>query len=1041
MSPVLNTQRHWLAPPVFAGDEEKTRLARIANSISLAVIAILGVYTFARPTFFLENAEAAIANIILLVLLISQLYFIRRGWVRVAARTITTLAWINLTVQVWLFGGVRDAAFAAYLLIILVVSLMLSWRASFLFLLLSIITGLGMAHAEAVGVFPLQPDDPYALWLDHSLNFTIATILVTVMVTNLNQTLVRVRRNEKILTERNQELQAAKILLEAQIAERERTQQQLQRSEELFRQTVENSPNPIFSVDRTGRILTWNPACENLFQYDQQMIGGSYQDILWCPAESKAIEPLFKEVIEHARFLSGLEISYRCQDGTRRVMRSRLYPTLGQQGEVEACVFANTDITDRVQMEETLKQSEERHRLVVENANEAIVVAQDGQLKFFNSKLMEYTGCYSREEMATVPFTQFVHPDDRAMVFERHLKRLNGEECPQVYTFRVIDKNGRVTWVEINAIRISWEGKPAVLFFLNDITERKQAQDNLAESERRYRQLVKYAPAGIYEIDFLNSRFINVNDVMCDYSGYSREEFLSLSPLDLLTEDSRGKFMARTARVLAGEALPETAEFQVVTKSGQLLWVLVNTSVTCKNGQPARATVIAHDITERKQTEAELERYRVHLEELVEQRTAELTELNLHLQSEIAERKEAENRMRHIAGRQTLLYQVLRAISTRHEPDAVARMTVETIANITGWPHICFALPDEAGLHWVIQAADGELASEVGLTCAMNQGVIGRAFRTAQTQLVRDVRDDPDYTGENPLLLSELAVPIKLGSSVLAVLNFENTRPATFGPEEQQMAESLAEAIALALENARLFKNAQQEIFERKRAEATVKASLQEKEVLLKEIHHRVKNNLQVISSLLSLQANHIVDHKVLAALEDSQHRVRSMALIHQKLYQSTNLAQIDFGDYIRELAGYLFRAQSGHTRNISLNIQTDNVNLDLDMAVPGGLILNELISNCLKHAFPDGQGGEITVTCRAIEGGQIILTVGDDGVGLSAGLALENPGTLGLDLVKSLTEQLGGSLQVDTTQGVEFRLAFLSHNDKDLCKWINREF
>lgn len=553
---------------MFEGHEEKTRIARIANTLALSVIAILGIYTFARPEFIQQDTEAAIANAVLVLLLISQLIVIRRGQVRMAVLIITFGAWINITVQIWLFGGVHDAAFAAYMLIILVASLMVGWRGAALFLLLSILSGFIVAHAEAIGILTVEFDDPYALWLDHSLNFVIATILVSMIVTNLNQTLARARRNEQALH----------------------------------------------------------------------------------------------------------------------------------------------------------------------------------------------------------------------------------------------------------------------------------------ESEQRYRQLVKHAPAGIYEVDLLTNRFIDANDVICEYSGYSREELLSFSPLDLLTEDSQKKFRARAAKVLAGETVPETAEFQVVTKSGHLLWVLVNTRTTFENGQPARSTVVAHNITERKQTEAELERYRIHLEELVQERTAELTRTNLRLQAEIAERKSA---------------------------------------------------------------------------------------------------------------------------------------------EEQ------------------------------------VKASLQEKEVLLKEIHHRVKNNLQVISSLLNLQSNYIEDRQILDVLEDSRHRIRSMALIHEKLYQSGNLARVDFGEYIRDLARYLFRAQSEHVRNIRLNTQTDMVYLNIDIAVPCGLVLNELITNSLKYAFPAGRSGEITVTCRADHEDQITLTVSDNGIGFPPDLDLQNTNSLGLNLVHLLTEQLGGTLRLDTCQGTDFTLAF----------------
>jgi PAS domain S-box-containing protein len=515
---------------------------------------------------------------------------------------------------------------------------------------------------------------------------------------------------------------------------------------------------------------------------------------------------------------------------------------------VEAALQVYIELDERKRTEEALRVSEEKHRLVVENANEAIVVAQDGHIKFFNSKLMEFTTGYLPEELIHTPFTAFIHPEDRPMVMERHLKRLKGEVCPQVYTFRILDKGGRVTWVEINAIRINWEEKPAILFFLSDISERKQAQDRLAESEQRYRQLVKHAPAGIYQIDYVSSRFIDVNDVMCEYTGYSKDEFLALSVLDILTEESKKQFVDRAKKVQAGEPIPETAEFKVKAKNGSEFWVLVNTRVNYEHEQPVSATVIAHNISERRQAEAELEKYRLHLEELVNERTVELTAVNGQLQLEIAERE---------------------------------------------------------------------------------------------------------------------------------------------------------------------------------RAEVQIKASLKEKEVLLREIHHRVKNNLQVISSLLNLHSSHLKDQQLQAILQDSQHRVRSMALIHQKLYQSASLAQIDFGEYMLELATYLFRAQDAHARGISLNIRADNIFFDIDKAMPCGLIVNELVSNSLKHAFPSGRPGQICLELHSGPEYLVTLTVADNGVGFPPGLDFRDTESLGLQLVNSLVNQLDGCVELRSEAGVHFTITF----------------
>jgi PAS domain S-box-containing protein len=215
------------------------------------------------------------------------------------------------------------------------------------------------------------------------------------------------------------------------------------------------------------------------------------------------------------------------------------------------------------------------------------------------------------------------------------------------------------------------------------------------------------------------------------------------------------------------------------------------------------------------------------------------------------------------------------------------------------------------------------------------------------------------------------------------------------------------------------------DISERKKAEELIKTSLREKEVLLKEIHHRVKNNLQIISSLLSLQAGYIEDQQALKIFRESEERVRSMALIHEKLYQSDNLAQIDFAEYIRELAGHLFRSYNAAARGIQLDIQSDDIWLNINTAVPCGLILNELIANSLKHAFPKDRRGEIHIRLCTDHDDQLTLRVGDEGIGFPEELDFRHTTSLGLQLVNMLVNQLDGSIELHRSQGTTFELTF----------------
>ena len=205
-----------------------------------------------------------------------------------------------------------------------------------------------------------------------------------------------------------------------------------------------------------------------------------------------------------------------------------------------------------------------------------------------------------------------------------------------------------------------------------------------------------------------------------------------------------------------------------------------------------------------------------------------------------------------------------------------------------------------------------------------------------------------------------------------------------------------------------------------------LQTSLQEKVVLLKEIHHRVKNNLQVISSLLSLQSRDIADERDLDLFINSQNRVKTMALIHERLYQSDDLAKVDFADYIPALADNLFNTYKTSAQEIDLKVHVGDLMLDLDQAIPCGLMLNELISNSLKYAFPDERSGEIRVQLGPTQDGHVELVVGDNGIGLPPDLDFRTTKSLGLQLINILARQLRGSVDLRPGQaGTEFCVRF----------------
>ena len=214
------------------------------------------------------------------------------------------------------------------------------------------------------------------------------------------------------------------------------------------------------------------------------------------------------------------------------------------------------------------------------------------------------------------------------------------------------------------------------------------------------------------------------------------------------------------------------------------------------------------------------------------------------------------------------------------------------------------------------------------------------------------------------------------------------------------------------------------DITELKDAENKIKSSLKDKEVLLKEVHHRVKNNMQIISSLLNLQIGYLNDEDAINVLKESQDRVKSMAMIHERLYLSKDLAQINFTDYIQNLVSNLFHSYNIKESQITPILKIEDVNLNIETAIPCGLIINELISNCLKYAFPNKMMGEIIITLKSIED-MFELNICDNGIGLPENININTIKTLGILLVKSLTEQLDGKISIKRRNGTQFKIIF----------------
>lgn len=324
--------------------------------------------------------------------------------------------------------------------------------------------------------------------------------------------------------------------------------------------------------------------------------------------------------------------------------------------------------------------------------------------------------------------------------------------------------------------------------------------------------------------------------------------------------------------------------------------------------------------------------------------------------------------------------------------------------------------------HWTL-AGVGHGDRELPL----DHSICAQAILQSDPLVIPDLSADLRFQGNplvqhGPKLRFYASAPLKTpeGLRIGTVCVLDHTpRPDGLSARQHFTLQALARQIMTQLE----LRRAVVDITQGNTARERLQASLDEKEVLLKEVHHRVKNNLQLISSLLSLQASRIADPATASLFADSRNRVRSMAMVHENLYRAGNFAEIAMQAHIESLCAQLDRAYG--LSGVEIVADSDNVALDLDRAVSCGLIVNELVSNALKHAFPADRGGQITVSFGGQHDGTCTLTVADNGIGLPFHIDVADTTSLGLQLVRDLVEQLSGVLFVDRNVGTRFLLTF----------------
>jgi PAS domain S-box-containing protein/putative nucleotidyltransferase with HDIG domain len=408
------------------------------------------------------------------------------------------------------------------------------------------------------------------------------------------------------------------------ITARRKAEKALQKSEEKYRTILDSIEEGYFEVDLSGNFTFFSSPLQKITGYPKDELLGMNNRALYTPDMAKKTYQTFNEIYRTGKpaLLDDHEIIRK--DGSTVIVSISASLMLDPNDQPVGFRGLLRDVTDRKLSEKTMKDREQQYRLLADNVTDIICIT-DLNLRFtYVSPSVTRIAGYTVDEVMHAPMGAIFTPESLENAKSVLAEVLASEEPgrqdaggARTIVLEGYRKDGSKIWLEVRASFLRGEkGEPvSVLSIARDITDRKLAEEALRESEQRYRQLFDHAPTGIYELDFSKGKFLSVNDVMCGYTGYTKEELLSMGSIDILTEESQKRFLERMTKIFSGEKVPDTVEYKIKTKDHKERWVLLRAQYFYEDGLPKRATVVVHDITDRRLSEEALreseEKYRL----------------------------------------------------------------------------------------------------------------------------------------------------------------------------------------------------------------------------------------------------------------------------------------------------------------------------------------------------------------------------------------------------------------------------------------------
>jgi len=847
------------------------------------------------------------------------------------------------------------------------------------------------------------------------------------------------------------------------ITEQKKLHDALKESEERLRTLFEKSPDAIFLADpETGIIIDANSKASELIARPHEEIIGMHQSQLHPARNEEYSKESFKEhagKTNQQKDIRSFENIVLRPDGTEVPVEVLGHIVTIKGRQILMGVFR--DITERKTAEILLLESRKRYQALFEQAGDGIVMHD------INGKIMSVNETFAH-----------MHGLSVEEIIQKGLDRLDVEGMKKVpgRMPRIIDgetlsfevehyhKDGHIFPLLVTANLISTGNERFIISIHRDLTERKRAENSLKENEKLLNYAQKLAHIGHFKYNPFTG-VVEGSDELFRIFGLTREQFQISYFVNSVHPDDRAFYVSTIESAIKQEKGYEI-EHRLMLRDGTIKWVrAICEFVTNLPKEKSLLIGIVQDITKRKQRESQQNLSKEILTIL--NKSVDLSEAINSILTAIQRETGLEAVGIRLRSGQDYPYFAQKGFSddflltentltVRDQEGGICRdkngkASLECTCGLvlSGKTDPVVPLFTAGGSAWTNNSmsllnlpADEDPRLHLRNRC-IHEGFCSVALipvrelkeRTEKTQNLLDIlKTNSIYFGIISFFLalimgyslshriSEPIVKLKNASYEISKGNLDIKIEINTEDEIEGLSNTFNE-MTQNLKNSRnetTIANTEQ-----KRLNEKITKSLEEKEVLLREIHHRVKNNMQIITSLLNLQSQNIEDKKYKDIFIDSQNRIQAMALIHEKLYQSESIAQINFKDYIEEIVSNIFESYSIKS-NIKIDINIENIPIKIDYAVPCGLIINELVTNSLKYAFPDGRQGKIQISLKSNDNNMVQLSISDDGIGIVKDMDIRNTKSLGLHLVTALAEsQLHGQVILNREKGTEFQINF----------------